>query len=81
MMKELTQIMTNEVEKSALVVSHNGAIFYFLQQVLPKKSELPLHLANGGFLRFSFDQRKFTYLETVNPTEEMAKYDQPLDNK
>ncbi|MGM0216794.1 histidine phosphatase family protein [Enterococcus sp. AZ109] len=72
---ELTDIMTNEVESTAIVVSHNGAIFYFLQQVLPENTQLPLHLANGGFMKFSFEQGVFTYLETMNPIEKLANFD------
>ncbi|MHC5374497.1 histidine phosphatase family protein [Enterococcus sp. LJL120] len=68
MRKELTSIM-EETQENALVVSHNGAIFYFLQQIYPLGQQ-PLQLANCGYIKFAYHEESFTYIETINPSTE-----------
>ncbi|NKD39209.1 histidine phosphatase family protein [Enterococcus casseliflavus] len=68
MFAELIDIMTTTKADNTLVVSHNGAIFYFFKHLFPNEVP-PLRLANCGFMVFTYENGHFFYLETVDPTK------------
>ena len=69
---KLFELMSQPDHENVLTVSHNGAIYFFLQCIwADENSEIPLHLANGGFLVLEFDGQAFILKNTINPFEEI----------
>jgi len=69
---KLFEIMSRPDHENVLAVSHNGAIYFFLQSIWKDEhGEIPLRLANGGFLVLEFDRAAFTLKNTINPFEEL----------
>lgn len=67
MVQTLTDLMNQKNHQQVLAVSHGGAIYLFLKQWLPLE-EIVKHtdMHNCTILKFSFENDKFTYLETIN---------------
>ena len=74
MYNKLFEIMSKSDHNNVLAVSHNGAIYFFLQKIWKNEhKEIPLRLANGGILILNFDGEEFTVEDTINPIEELEK--------
>lgn len=66
--------MSRPNHNNILAVSHNGAIYFFLQKIWKDEfKEIPLRLANGGILILNFNREELTIEETINPIEELEK--------
>ncbi|WEV41078.1 histidine phosphatase family protein [Lactobacillus sp. ESL0681] len=67
----LTDIMNQPDHQRVLAVSHGGACFMFLQKWLPyadiKKRVKNFH--NCCILKFTYDQEKFEFIESINVKE------------
>jgi len=70
---KLFEIMSKEDHKNVLAVSHNGVIFFFLQQIWHKEEDdIPLELTNGGILVIEFTNEQFNIVETIDPMQELG---------
>lgn len=70
MLRTLTDIAQNDHHQQILVVSHNGACFYFLQQIWQESfGKQPLELPHCAIIKLIFDGQEFQVVKIIDPTK------------